>query len=83
MHKRTRNVVAHLPQLESQVLLHRTSNINSVTNHFNSSHTQVTTYSHKDENNYWVVKKFDRNPEEDDPKEPLKHGDIIRLEHKP
>lgn len=41
---------------------------------------QITTYSHKDDNNLWLVKKFDT---EDIPKEPVlvKHGDLIRLEH--
>ncbi|XP_076235237.1 protein O-mannosyl-transferase 2 isoform X2 [Calliopsis andreniformis] len=41
---------------------------------------QITTYSHKDDNNLWLVKKFDT---EDIPSEPVlvKHGDLIRLEH--
>ena len=42
---------------------------------------QVTTYSHKDENNQWIVKRFDRNPKAGEAAEHLKHGDIIRLEH--
>lgn len=41
---------------------------------------QITTYSHKDDNNLWLVKKFDT---EEIPEEPVlvKHGDLIRLEH--
>ncbi|KZC06223.1 Protein O-mannosyl-transferase 2 [Dufourea novaeangliae] len=41
---------------------------------------QVTTYSHKDDNNVWLVKKLDTD---DIPSEPtfVKHGDLIRLEH--
>ncbi|XP_076637885.1 protein O-mannosyl-transferase 2 isoform X1 [Colletes latitarsis] len=41
---------------------------------------QITTYSHKDDNNLWLIKKFDTN---DIPSEPelVKHGDLVRLEH--
>ncbi|XP_066596933.1 protein O-mannosyl-transferase 2 isoform X3 [Prorops nasuta] len=41
---------------------------------------QITTYSHKDDNNLWLVKKFDTD---EIPPEPVlvKHGDLIRLEH--
>lgn len=43
---------------------------------------QVTTYSHKDDNNHWIVKKYDQDP---DPKnktaEVVRNGDMIRLEH--
>ncbi|XP_020708098.2 protein O-mannosyl-transferase 2 [Athalia rosae] len=41
---------------------------------------QVTTYSHKDENNRWLVKKYDTN---DVPSDAVlvKHGDLVRLEH--
>lgn len=42
---------------------------------------QITTYSHKDENNKWRVKKIDVEPEENDPVQVVKHGDLIRLEH--
>ncbi len=42
---------------------------------------QVTAYSHKDENNDWVVKPFDRDPAPAEPPEPVKDGDVIRLEH--
>ncbi|KAF7990795.1 hypothetical protein HCN44_000600 [Aphidius gifuensis] len=41
---------------------------------------QITTYSHKDENNLWLVKKFDTNIIPDKP-EFIKSGDLIRLEH--
>lgn len=42
---------------------------------------QVTAYTHKDLNNKWIVKPFDRENVED--KEPviLKNGDFVRLEH--
>ncbi|KAK9299727.1 hypothetical protein QLX08_007353 [Tetragonisca angustula] len=41
---------------------------------------QITTYSHKDDNNLWFIKKFDTDGI---PSEPMlvKHGDLIRLEH--
>ncbi|XP_032689107.1 protein O-mannosyl-transferase 2 isoform X10 [Odontomachus brunneus] len=41
---------------------------------------QITTYSHKDDNNLWLVKKFDSD---EMPSEAMlvKHGDLIRLEH--
>lgn len=42
---------------------------------------QVTTYSHKDENNKWLVKKFDNQPQKDDPVELVRNGDLIRLQH--
>lgn len=43
----------------------------------------MTTYSHKDDNNLWLVKKLDRDPDETEAPEPLRHGDVIRLEHQP
>ncbi|XP_024938876.1 protein O-mannosyl-transferase 2 isoform X2 [Cephus cinctus] len=41
---------------------------------------QITTYSHKDDNNLWLVKKFDSD-EMPSESELVKHGDLIRLEH--
>ncbi|XP_033344881.1 protein O-mannosyl-transferase 2 [Bombus vosnesenskii] len=41
---------------------------------------QITTYSHKDDNNLWLVKKFDTDDISSEP-ELVKHGDLIRLEH--
>ncbi|XP_043842130.1 protein O-mannosyl-transferase 2 [Dromiciops gliroides] len=46
---------------------------------------QVTAYQHKDYNNLWIVKKRDANIDPLDssfPVEFVRHGDIIRLEHK-
>ncbi|XP_077999792.1 LOW QUALITY PROTEIN: protein O-mannosyl-transferase 2-like [Glandiceps talaboti] len=43
---------------------------------------QVTAYTHKDDNNKWIIKKADSNQE--DVKKPLdfvQNGDLIRLEH--
>lgn len=42
---------------------------------------QVTGYSHKDDNNKWVIKKFDSEPSPDDPIVLVKNGDLVRLEH--
>ena len=42
---------------------------------------QVTTYSHKDENNMWKVKPADRDVGTDEPVILVKNGDLIRLEH--
>lgn len=47
---------------------------------------QVTTYTHKDDNNKWMIKPFDRNVDLNNlsaPVELVKHGDAIRLEHIP
>ncbi|XP_077179442.1 protein O-mannosyl-transferase 2 isoform X4 [Paroedura picta] len=46
---------------------------------------QVTAYLHKDLNNLWIIKKYNLNGDYFDPSLPVefvKHGDIIRLEHK-
>ncbi|GFV25340.1 protein O-mannosyl-transferase 2 [Trichonephila clavipes] len=44
---------------------------------------QVTAYSHKDENNKWMIKKFNLEPNlsRDNPVELVLNGDLIRLEH--
>ncbi|XP_063853817.1 protein O-mannosyl-transferase 2-like isoform X3 [Scylla paramamosain] len=48
---------------------------------------QITTYSHKDFNNKWLVKKWNEEPadweDEDEPIELVKNGDLVRLEHVP
>lgn len=41
---------------------------------------QVTTYTHKDENNRWLVKSYDRELT-GGPVRLLRHGDLVRLEH--
>ncbi|XP_008555274.1 protein O-mannosyl-transferase 2 [Microplitis demolitor] len=41
---------------------------------------QITTYTHKDDNNFWLVKKFDTDKLPSEP-ELVKHGDLVRLEH--
>ncbi|XP_032664728.1 protein O-mannosyltransferase 1 [Odontomachus brunneus] len=48
-----------------------------------SSHQQqVTCYSFKDVNNWWIVKKPDRNDlVVTKPSEPIRHGDMIQLVH--
>ncbi|XP_062037611.1 protein O-mannosyl-transferase 2 isoform X5 [Lepus europaeus] len=46
---------------------------------------QVTTYLHKDYNNLWIIKKHNTDSDPLDPSFPVefvRHGDIIRLEHK-
>nr|XP_038036449.1 protein O-mannosyl-transferase 2 isoform X1 [Anas platyrhynchos]XP_038036450.1 protein O-mannosyl-transferase 2 isoform X1 [Anas platyrhynchos] len=47
---------------------------------------QVTAYLHKDLNNLWIIKKHDSDTADlSDPSSPVefvRHGDIIRLEHK-
>ncbi|XP_053553342.1 protein O-mannosyl-transferase 2 [Bombina bombina] len=43
---------------------------------------QVTTYSHKDQNNLWIIKKHDSDYDAAAPLEFVKHGDTVRLEHK-
>ncbi len=41
----------------------------------------MTTYSHKDENNKWLIKYFDRSPEGGSTVDLVKNGDLVRLEH--
>uniref|UniRef100_A0A8D0GWL1 Protein O-mannosyl-transferase 2 n=1 Tax=Sphenodon punctatus TaxID=8508 RepID=A0A8D0GWL1_SPHPU len=46
---------------------------------------QVTAYLHKDLNNLWIIKKHNSNTDRLEPSCPVefvRHGDIIRLEHK-
>ncbi|KAM9293961.1 protein O-mannosyl-transferase 2 [Gastrophryne carolinensis] len=43
---------------------------------------QVTTYSHKDQNNLWILKRANAHKDPKAPLEFVRHGDIIRLEHK-
>ena len=46
---------------------------------------QVTTYAHKDENNFFVIKKWNEEPPNNtDPDaivDLIKNGDLVRLEH--
>ncbi|RKP25196.1 family 39 glycosyltransferase, partial [Syncephalis pseudoplumigaleata] len=55
-----------------------------------SQQQQVTTYGHKDENNYWIMERGSNQTAArleaglgllDDPLEPLKHGSTVRLFH--
>lgn len=43
--------------------------------------TQVTTYSHKDDNNLWKVKPADQDVDSSETVTLLKSGDLVRLEH--
>lgn len=40
---------------------------------------QITTYTHKDENNKWLIKPYNKEPSNDI--KILKNGDLVRLEH--
>ncbi|KAJ9578981.1 hypothetical protein L9F63_024911, partial [Diploptera punctata] len=42
---------------------------------------QVTTYTHKDDNNLFLIKKYNSESSEDDEVEIVKNGDLVRLEH--
>ncbi|KAI8485373.1 Protein O-mannosyl-transferase 2 [Branchiostoma belcheri] len=42
---------------------------------------QITAYTHKDDNNLWIIKRYDRNPIAEDPVQFVKNGDLVRLEH--
>ncbi|XP_049547589.1 protein O-mannosyl-transferase 2 [Anopheles darlingi] len=44
---------------------------------------QVTTYSHKDLNNRWLIKPYDKQPQPGANLTLVKHGDLVRLEHTP
>jgi hypothetical protein len=41
----------------------------------------VTTYTHKDDNNLFLVKKYESELENDEDVEVVRNGDLIRLEH--
>lgn len=41
----------------------------------------MTTYTHKDDNNLFLVKKYNSELMDDDDVEIVKNGDLIRLEH--
>lgn len=41
----------------------------------------MTTYTHKDDNNLFLVKKYNAELVDDEDVEILKNGDLIRLEH--
>ncbi|XP_044730943.1 protein O-mannosyl-transferase 2 [Chrysoperla carnea] len=41
---------------------------------------QITTYTHKDDNNKWLIKKYNTDTLSDDV-ELVKNGDLVRLEH--
>nr|CAH7738251.1 unnamed protein product [Callosobruchus chinensis] len=43
---------------------------------------QITTYTHKDDNNKWVIKKYNEEPNTDKV-EIVKNGDLVRFEHVP
>ncbi|KAJ9576808.1 hypothetical protein L9F63_006582 [Diploptera punctata] len=42
---------------------------------------QITTYTHKDDNNLFLIKKYNSESSEDDEVEIVKNGDLVRLEH--
>lgn len=42
---------------------------------------QVTTYTHKDENNRFMLKKYNLEPNKGEEIDLIRHGDLIRLEH--
>ncbi|XP_020806209.1 protein O-mannosyl-transferase 2 [Drosophila serrata] len=42
---------------------------------------QITTYTHKDENNKWLIKPHNKQRVAKDKLHLLRHGDLIRLEH--
>lgn len=41
---------------------------------------QITTYTHKDDNNNWLIKPYNKEKVEGDVKI-VRNGDLIRLEH--
>ncbi|EDW30603.1 GL26758 [Drosophila persimilis] len=42
---------------------------------------QITTYTHKDDNNKWVIKPHNKQRLPKDKLQLLRHGDLVRLEH--
>ncbi|CAG9860761.1 unnamed protein product [Phyllotreta striolata] len=43
---------------------------------------QITTYTHKDDNNKWLIKKYNAEPTGDEI-QIIQNGDLVRLEHLP
>lgn len=41
----------------------------------------MTTYTHKDDNNLFLVKKYESELDNDENMELVRNGDLIRLEH--
>lgn len=41
----------------------------------------MTTYTHKDDNNIWLIKPFNKPHSDKSPLQLLRHGDLCRLEH--
>lgn len=41
----------------------------------------MTTYTHKDDNNLFLVKKYESELDNDEDVELVRNGDLIRLEH--
>ncbi|GAB0087520.1 Protein O-mannosyl-transferase 2 [Sergentomyia squamirostris] len=48
---------------------------------FGARQQQITTYTHKDENNKWKVKYYNKDANPSDEVEILKNGQLVRLEH--
>ncbi|XP_034489564.1 protein O-mannosyl-transferase 2 [Drosophila innubila] len=42
---------------------------------------QITTYTHKDDNNIWVIKPYNKQQLPEGQLQLLRHGDLMRLEH--
>lgn len=42
---------------------------------------QITGYSHKDDNNKWLIKRYDSDPDNNLPVELVRGGHLVRLEH--
>ncbi|KAG5671930.1 hypothetical protein PVAND_002098 [Polypedilum vanderplanki] len=48
---------------------------------FGARQQQITTYTHKDDNNKWIIKPYDRESYGKKNVTIVKHGDLVRLEH--
>lgn len=42
---------------------------------------QITTYTHKDDNNIWLIKPYNQQTVPKGELRLLRHGDLLRLEH--
>ncbi|KAL7744081.1 hypothetical protein ACLKA6_009069 [Drosophila palustris] len=42
---------------------------------------QITTYTHKDDNNIWIIKPYNKQQLPEGELQLLRHGDLLRLEH--
>ena len=71
-----------MPSSDKTITYHQESNY---LRSLGAKQQQVTTYAHKDENNFFVIKKWNEEPPNNTDPDAIidfvKNGDLVRLEH--